>query len=122
MMVGTLSAVMNKYTVVFYKNARGQEPVREFIGVQDRSTRSKFLKLYKLLQIYGPQLMMPYARNLKGGLYELRIRGKNEVRVFYICLRGNQAVLLHAFRKRTEKTPPKELAVAKHRKNKLTSL
>lgn len=111
------------YTVSFYKDNRGHEPVREFIEAQDASVQAKAAKLFRLLQMYGPQLMMPYARNMKGGLYELRVRGKNEVRIFYVFVATQrEAVLLHAFKKRTEKTPSKELIIATKRQADLMNL
>ena len=114
---------MSSFKVVFYKDLRGREPAREFIELQDKATQSKFTKLFDLLQIYGPKLMMPYARHLQNGIYELRIRGKNEVRIFYVCLTQKQtAVLLHGFKKRTQKTPAKELKVAQSRQKGLTTL
>lgn len=114
---------MIRCKVEFYADERGRELVREFIDSQDQSTRVKFAKLFSLLQVYGPELMMPYARYLHEGLYELRLRGKNEVRVFYVHLtKQGAAVLLHAFKKRTQKTPAKELAIARQRQRELTSL
>lgn len=113
---------MTNYQVVFYKDNRGKQPVQEFINAQDSSSRSKFAKLFRLLQIYGPELMMPYARYLSGGMYELRLRGKNEVRVFYVWISGNRGriVLLHAFKKRTQKLPERELEIARTRQKGLT--
>ncbi|MBI2008905.1 type II toxin-antitoxin system RelE/ParE family toxin [Candidatus Saccharibacteria bacterium] len=115
---------MNRYQVIFYKDSRGRQLVQEFINAQDTSTRSKFAKLFNLLQIYGPELMMPYAKYLKDGMYELRLRGKNEVRIFYIWISGNQqkVVLLHAFKKQSQKIPAKELAVARTRQKELTGI
>lgn len=115
---------MNRYEIVFYSDRRGKQPVRDFIDAQDKPTRVKFTKLFDLLQIYGPQLMMPYARNLTIGMYELRLRGKNEVRVFYISIAREQrkVVLLHAFKKRTQKLPEKELAIARVRQKELTEI
>ncbi len=114
---------MKQYLVRFYKDARGEEPVLKFIWAQDASTQSKFTKLFHLLEEYGPELMMPYARYLKNGIYELRIRGKNEVRVFYVLMTKQQVgVLLHAFKKRTQKMPTKEFEVARQRAKDLTDL
>jgi phage-related protein len=114
---------MNRYKAIFYTDNRGKELVREFIDAQDSATRTKFVKLLELLQVYGPELMMPYARYLRGGIYELRIRGKNEVRVFYLCItKQHSVVLLHAFKKRTQKMPAKEFAVAQKRQKELTTL
>jgi len=112
-----------KYKVADYKTVRGTLPVREFVEKQGKATRSKVDRFVIMLRIYGPDLGMPYARYLGKGLYELRVRGKNEVRVFYIALATKDTVmLLHAFNKRTQKLPARELATARRRQKELTSL
>jgi len=73
-----------------------------------------------LLKEHGPNLGMPYSKYMKDGLYELRVRGKNEVRIFYIFQIQHTICLLHAFKKKSQKTPPKELNIAFQRKNELT--
>jgi phage-related protein len=50
------------------------------------------------------------------GLFELRLKSREGIgRVFYCTLVGQQIVMLHQFVKKTDKTPPKELAVARKR-------
>lgn len=50
------------------------------------------------------------------GLFELRPKGSEGIaRVFYCMLIGKRIMILHGFIKKTQKTPPKELAVAKRR-------
>ncbi len=59
-------------------------------------------------------LGMPHAKMLGHGLYELRIRGKEELRIFYF-FKQKTIYLLHAFKKQTQKTPQKELDLAMQR-------
>ena len=54
---------------------------------------------------------MPYSRQIQTNLYELGISGKQEIRVFY-CFHNNQIYLLHAFIKKTQKTPHREIDTA----------
>lgn len=68
---------------------------------------AKVLRTIDLLEEFGHALGLPHSRHMSGGLLELRVRGKREVRVFY-CFHKNKAVLLHAFIKKTEQTPAKE--------------
>ena len=58
---------------------------------------------------------------LGNGLYELRIRGKIEIRIFY-SFRKNFIYLLHVFKKQAQKTPNKELDIAIQRLNSLTKV
>lgn len=73
----------------------------------------------KLLQNYGPLLGLPHARKLEGKLYELRVRGNEEVRIIYAFVE-NSVCLLHVFKKKTQEIPEKELEIAKQRLKSLT--
>jgi phage-related protein len=48
-------------------------------------------------------------------LWELRVTGSLQHRVFYFAASGRTLVLLHAFAKKTPKTPSTELETAKRR-------
>lgn len=58
---------------------------------------------------------MPHAKAMGGGLIELRVRGKQEVRVFYAFALGKRIYLLHGFIKKTQARPKKELDIARQR-------
>jgi phage-related protein len=111
---------MSKWRIVFYATDRGEKPVETFIAKQDKPTIAKIIRNIDLLQQNGPSLGMPFSKYMGENLHELRIRGKNEVRIFYFIQIGDLIVLLHAFNKRTQKTPTKELSIAIKRKNDLT--
>ena len=65
---------------------------------------------------FGPDLGMPHTRAMSAGLFELRLKSHVGIgRVFYYTLVGRQIVMLHQFVKKTDKTPPKELTVARKR-------
>ena len=72
------------------------------------SELAKAIRTIDLLEEFGHQLGLPHSRHMSDGLLELRVRGKREIRIFY-CFYKNRAVLLHAFIKKTEQTPTKEL-------------
>ncbi len=68
------------------------------------------------MQIFGPDLGMPHTRAMGSGLFELRLKSREGIgRVFYCTLVGRKIVMLHQFVKKTERTPPKELAMANKR-------
>ena len=54
---------------------------------------------------------MPHSKKITGDLFELRIRGRQEIRILYTFYRS-QIILLHGFIKKTPKIPPKELKIA----------
>jgi phage-related protein len=111
------------WTIKLYTSRRGDSPVFTFVGKLDNSTRAKLDRLLTILTKRGPDMGMPHARYLGSDLFELRVRGQNEVRIFYICVTSkNQVVLLHGFRKRTQKLPEKELQIARNRQSELTEV
>ena len=62
---------------------------------------------------------MPHAKGMGSGLIELRVRGRQEVRIFYAFVLGKRIYLLHAFVKKTKTTPNRELAIARERKTEI---
>lgn len=71
----------------------------------------RILRSIEFLETAGPFLKPPYAKKISRNLYELRIKGRDEIRIFYT--RANEDyVLLHAFKKKTQKTPRKEIGIA----------
>jgi len=68
------------------------------------------------MEVYGPDLGMPHTRAMGGGLFELRLKATEGIaRVFYCTMIGKRIMILHQFRKKTKKTPPKELGIARQR-------
>jgi phage-related protein len=68
------------------------------------------------MEIYGPDLGLPHTKAMGGGLFELRIKAAEGIaRVFYCSIVGRRIVILHQFVKKTDKTPAKELQVARRR-------
>lgn len=75
-----------------------------------------YAHLVELLTDYGPCLRMPHSRAFGGGLFELRPRGRSGIgRAFYCFLLGKRVVVLHAFVKKSQQTPDRELKVAQKR-------
>jgi len=99
------------WKINFFQTARGNYPVKDFIEEQDQPTAAKITSYIELLETDGPYLKPPYIKKLQDKLYELRISGKVAVRIFYTVL-GSEYYLLHAFKKKTQKTPTHEIKIA----------
>ncbi len=110
------------WKILFYETKRGESPVYEFFKKQQPRARSKITHLIDLLSRYGNMLGLPHSKALGGGLYELRIRGKEELRIFYCFTQQKTIYLLHAFKKQTQETPKKELSLAVQRKEEAKSI
>jgi phage-related protein len=72
------------------------------------------------MEVYGPDLGMPHTRAIGQGLFELRLKAAEGIaRVFYCTVIDRQIVMLHQFVKKTEKTPARELELARRRMKEL---
>ena len=95
--------------------------VDEFIASLEESTISKILRMIEILKEEGPRIGMPYSKKVESHIFELRIHGEQAVRIFYTFYRG-RVILLHAYKKKSEKIPLKELMLAKRRLYVLTGI
>lgn len=90
------------------------DSLTDFIRGLEKPTIAKILRLIDLLECFGSTLGLPHSKKIDQRLFELRVKGKQEVRIFYTFYK-NGAVLLHAFIKKSDKIPFKELRHAQHR-------
>lgn len=105
------------YEIYFYKDKNGREPVREYVsglaGKKDKDSRIKLNKIMdyvKVISEYGTQAGEPYIKHLDGDIWEFRpLRD----RILFAAWNGSSFVLLHIFRKQTQKTPQREIERAK---------
>jgi phage-related protein len=89
-----------------------QQTILEFpAGLQAR-----YIHLTERMLTFGPHLGMPHTRAMGRGLFELRMKSKEGIgRVFFCTLPAQRIMMLHAFVKKSAKTPAKELKVARER-------
>lgn len=93
---------------------RGENLIESFIVKQEQSTKAKIARMILTLGQYGPNLGMPYGKKIDKDIWELRISGKDAIRVFY-TVRKDEIILLHIFKKKTEKIPKNEIELARRR-------
>jgi len=103
--------------LVFYTTSTGRAPVETEIAKLNRNSKAKVLALLSLLADFGETLREPHVKTLGDGLKELRISIiPGQYRVIYFVQAGEKIVLLHSFTKKTQKTPKKEIDLAKKRR------
>jgi len=101
------------YIVKFYRTPRGECPVIDFIEELDKKTRAKIYRYLALLQEYGPNLPRPYADHVKGKIKELRVKTSvGGIRILYFFFIRHNVIMLHAFKKKTQKLPEREIRKA----------
>ncbi|MEA2016158.1 MAG: type II toxin-antitoxin system RelE/ParE family toxin [Actinomycetota bacterium] len=108
------------WKIVFYKKDNLKEPVRNFIVNLPSKERAKVVQEIENMRLEGIYLGLPFVKKLVGreykGLWELRVRfGSNYIRIIYFLHTKKNFVLLHGFKKKTNRTPKRELEIAKRR-------
>ncbi len=103
-----------EFTVAFYEKADGTRPAAEFLSSLEPKMRAKMLRTIQMLQNLGFDLREPYSKPLGDGIFELRAQvGNNISRVLYFFIVGQRVILTNGFIKKTQKTPEKEIELAK---------
>jgi phage-related protein len=79
--------------------------------------RQRFLRIAELIDQHGLAAMHePYIKHLEGKLWEMRMKGRDGIaRAIYVTAKGERVVVLHAFVKKTQKTPQRALEIARER-------
>jgi phage-related protein len=96
--------------VIKYASDSIELEIKKFVRSLQKPTIEKTLRAFDLLELYGNRVGLPHSKSMGDGLFELRIRGREEVRFFYTF--KNDVIILSAFKKKTKKTPDRELNVA----------
>ncbi len=104
------------YRIAFYRTSAGRSPVEEFVNALPVKHQRKVASALEMLESEGPALRRPYADHVRGPLRELRVLfGGNQYRVFHFFLVGDLVVLVHAFQKKTQELPEREIRTAEER-------
>lgn len=100
-----------KWTVSYYNDA-----VMCKILELPKTLLAKYLRTIDLIEMFGANLGEPHTKAFGGGLFEIRLKGQEGIaRVFYCTAVGKEIIILHSFIKKDQKTPLKELELARSR-------
>jgi phage-related protein len=108
-----------KITVRFYESVTGRKPVREWL--LEQSAEDRRIVGYDIETVeFGWPVGMPVCRPLGSGLWEVRssLSGNRIARVIF-CMWQGEMILLHSFVKKTQKTPPQDMALADKRRKEI---
>lgn len=94
------------------------EAVQDEILALPDTLAARYVVLTRRIEAVGPNLGPPHTDAFGDGLFELRLKGKEGIaRVFFCTLSGRRVVMLHSFVKKSQKTPQREIEVARRRMN-----
>ncbi len=100
---------MSAKRIVYYVDQRGRFPVLEDMSALTATEQEKVLEYVGLLKEYGDELRRPIVDYIGDRLYELR---PGPYRVLYFFMLREYAVIVHLFRKKTDRLPDAEKRIA----------
>jgi len=99
------------YAIEYFSDAVADE----ILALPD-TLAARYLVLTRRMVAVGPNLGLPHTDAIGDGLFELRLKGQEGIaRVFFCTLAGRRVIVLHAFIKKTQKTPRRETETARKR-------
>ena len=99
------------YRIEYYSDA-----VEEQILALPDTLAARYIVLTRRMTAVGANLGPPHTDSFGDGLFELRLKGADGIaRVFFCTLIGRRIMMLHSFIKKSQKTPQRELEVARKR-------
>ena len=103
-----------RWEIVYYQSPnQTTSPVSDFINSLSPDAKSKVIVVVDLLETYGTKVGLPHSKKLVGtALWELRILGRDSIRILYITAVGKKFLMLHGFIKKKQKTEKKEIKTA----------
>ncbi|MEO8713787.1 MAG: type II toxin-antitoxin system RelE/ParE family toxin [Acetobacteraceae bacterium] len=110
---------IKRLPAAFYRSATGGEPVRAWL--KELPDADRHILGFDIGMVeFGWPIGMPLCRPLGNGLWEIRssLPGNRIARVIF-CVTKGRMVLLHGFIKKTQKTPPVELELARKRQKEI---
>ncbi|WOG25912.1 type II toxin-antitoxin system RelE/ParE family toxin [Endozoicomonas sp. 8E] len=100
-----------KWLITFYSKKVEEETLRFPEGIL-----ANFIHIAEMIEEYGPALGKPYTAPMGDGLFEIRAKGKEGIgRSLFCQVKGQEIIILNSFIKKTQKTPNKELILARKR-------
>jgi len=112
---------LNEIPIIFYRTLSGVEPVRDWLRSLPEDDRRKVGFDLATLQVGWP-VGMPLCRPISGGLWEVRssLPSRRIARILFFVHEGRIGIV-HGFIKKTQKTPPEEIELARKRMKEMTT-
>ena len=91
--------------------------VDDEIAAMPAELQARFLRLAERIEAVGlERIGEPHVKHVRGKIWEMRFRGRDGMgRALYVAVRGRRVIVLHAFVKKSRKTPKATLRLAERR-------
>jgi len=92
------------------------------LDARPREVRASFERIVRLVQGVGlERVHEPYIKHVEDRIWEMRLRGRDGIaRALYVAATGRRVVILRVFAKKTQKTPRREIELARQRAKEVT--
>ena len=95
----------------------------DFYEGVDEQIHARMLKLLELMERHGANLGPPHTEAMGGGLFEIRAKAQEGIgRGLFCYLQGKHIFVLHAFVKKSQKTPKNDIELARQRQQEVQKL
>lgn len=103
-----------EFTIEYVELPNGRVPAREFVDSLDEKAAARIDAFIERLRIYGNRMQGKFVKKLTDDIFELRVKQFDRIfRVLFFYQPGMLIVITSGFQKKTEQTPPIEIARAK---------
>ena len=102
--------------VEYYTSPDGKKPIEKFLKTCTPAQETKIIRQLQYIQEFGLTPAIPNLKKVQGTpLWELRILGRDNVRILCAPIRKDVIRVLHIFIKKKMKTSKRELTLARRR-------
>lgn len=102
-----------KFSIEYVELPNGRIPAREFVDSLDDKAAARIDAFIERLRVYGNRMQGKFVKKLSDDIFELRVKQFDRIfRVFFFYQPGMLIVITSGFQKKTEQTPPGEIAKA----------
>lgn len=101
------------FSIEYVELPNGRIPAREFVDSLDDKAAARIDAFIERLRTYGNRMQGKFVKKLTEDIFELRVKQFDRIfRVLFFYQPGMLIVITSAFQKKTELTPPAEIARA----------
>jgi len=104
---------VSEFAIEYVALPNGRIPAREFVDSLDDKAAARIDAFIERLRIYGNQMQGKFVKKLTHEIFELRVKQFDRIfRIPFFYQPGMLMVVTSGFQKKTERTPPGEIARA----------
>jgi phage-related protein len=105
------------FAITYVELPNGRQPARDFVDSLDEKAAARIDAFLDRLHVYGNRMQGKFVKKLTSGIFELRVKQFDRIfRILFFYQPGRVIVVTSGFQKKTEQTPPTEIAKAEQLK------